>query len=1852
MKKLLTLTALLTCFSVGYLQAQLQVTANNNPSQLAQVLAGNGVTVSNFTINCPSTACGTFTNGNSTNLGLTSGVALTTGTIAAVPNTGATFASTDNVNGGDADLNNIAPASTQDVCVLQFDIVPQGNTLNFRYVFGSEEYPEYVCSQFNDVFGFFITGPNPGGGNYNKSNIALIPNTSLSVSINTVNPGTPGGGYTASGCQSLAYSQYYTDNQNGATIVYDGFTTVLNANIAVIPCQTYTLKLAIGDAGDGVYDSGVFLEASSFVSGTTTVTATVDPGFTSTFEGCVGGYFTINVPNLASSSTPVQYTISGTATNGVDYPTLTGTAYVNPGTSTALVYVDPLTDNLPEGTETVTISVLDPCTGLPVSSATLNIQDKPVDTAYASSYLVCSGDQVQLTATGGGTYSWTPTTGLSNPNIANPIATVDSTVTYTATITFGSCTDTKSVTINSNKLTIAAETFPNTPVCPGDSVVVGASLGGGTGTVSYQWAPANAVNDPNAQITYSRPLVTTTYTVTATDQAGCTATGSAIAQVNVLPNVTLGPNQFVCVQDTPITLSPSGGPYSSYSWSTGETTSTINVSANGTYSVTVVDASTGCSVTSSSVNITIYPQSYSNLSDTGSCPGVPVVLSIDPGFHNANWSTGATTNSISVSAGGTYWFTALDANNCPVASDTIDFTVSPAPVVNATASPDTICFGSTSTVDANATGALVYLWTPTGDTTASIIVSDPGIYIVAVSDLYCTTLDTVEVFQYPYVLPVLNADQTVCPGGSVTVTTTATYVSYNWSTGETTASITVNTPGDYWVTVFDGNCTFVSDTFTLSNYVVTNPTLPDTGACANNDITLTAGAGLTNISWSTGETTSSIVVSADGQYWYTATDGNGCAVASDTSDVTFALPPSVNLTASPDSICFGSPSILDPNGVGTNLNFTWSTGDTSATLTVTTAGVYSVIVSDGFCPSYDTVTVYEFPHDPLNLVGNPTACSGDSTQIGTAFLFNSYLWNTGDTTQTIWVSVPGPYWATVTDANCTYVTDTFTFNNFVVTNPALADTGACSGNSITLTAAPGVFPILWSTGELTTSIVVSTAGDYYYGGLDANGCIVLSDTATVTFTPAPTVNPTASPDTICAGSTSVLDANATGTALTYVWSTGDTTATITVSAAGTYDVTVSNGFCPATGSITVYQYSAPTVSLGNDQQACPGTVVALSPSGGPYVTYNWSDGTTNATDSVSAPGDYWVTVNDGNCTYVSDTFTLTNFTVVNPTLPDTGACQGTNITLTAGNGYTNIGWSTGASTTSITVTASGDYWYTATDANGCTVQSDTSTVNILPQPTVNPIATPDTICIGGSTTISANATGTNLSYVWSTTATTSSITVSAVGTYTVTVSNGFCTNTGSITIAQYGHPPVTLPQDQTVCPGSSVTLSPSGSPYVSYAWSNGQTTATISVTTPGNYSVTVNDGNCSYVSDTFTLSNFTVTQPAAHNDTTVCNGQSAQLTVDPGYTNYQWSNGQGGTSITVNTAGSYTYTATDGNSCTVVSTAAVVTTSNTPNPVITATPAVICLGQNTSTLNAGSEAGVTYTWSPTGGTGNTITVSNPTTYTVTADLNGCTATASFTLTAGIVPQVQLPPSVSSCCTDISLNVSAEGLSYQWSNGSTDSAVVISSTNNTSMNYSVTVTNVDGCSATAETQVFIKCIDAAVTAIPDSIFLGDSTMLNVTTGYVGSFHYSWTPSSTLSNDTIQSPWASPSDVTTYTVVVTDTGVNGCVDTAEVTVFVIFPATVIMPNVFSPNGDGHNDTYFPVLLGSYQEVLEFRIYNRWGQLIHNSNTAWDGDFSSKQQPSGTYTYYLVMRVPDDANVGQTKNVKLQGSFTLLR
>ncbi|TVR40231.1 MAG: hypothetical protein EA392_04380, partial [Cryomorphaceae bacterium] len=249
--------------------AQLQVTPNPTALELIEEIVGPGVTVSNINLNCAPDAYGFFANGNTTNIGIGDGVLLTTGkaTDAIGPNlVGNKSVQHPSAYHGDPDLQLLVSAPLFDACILEFDFVATQDLITVQYVFGSEEYPEYVCSQYNDVFAFFVSGPIPGGGTYQTQNVALIPNSTLPVAINTVNNGTSGQHGNASNCQSLSNSQYYIDNTGGLTIEYDGFTVALTAQVAIVPGAQYTFKFGIADAGDGLWDSGVFIKASSFSS--------------------------------------------------------------------------------------------------------------------------------------------------------------------------------------------------------------------------------------------------------------------------------------------------------------------------------------------------------------------------------------------------------------------------------------------------------------------------------------------------------------------------------------------------------------------------------------------------------------------------------------------------------------------------------------------------------------------------------------------------------------------------------------------------------------------------------------------------------------------------------------------------------------------------------------------------------------------------------------------------------------------------------------------------------------------------------------------------------------------------------------------------------------------------------------------------------------------------------------------------------------------------------------------------------------------------------------------------------------------------------------------------------------------------------------------------------------------------------------------------------------------------------------------------------------------------------------------------------------------------------------------------
>jgi hypothetical protein len=253
------LQILLIVFFVHQINAHIAITPNQTAAALAQSLVGAGVTISNPTINCGANGNGLFvvTPPNTTNLGLGAGIILTSGNsaLAAGPS-GTTSVSTG--NGADPDLTILAGQTTFDKCILEFDFVPLGDSIKFDYVFASSEYQSYTCSNFNDVFGFFISGPGiVGPFSNNSKNIALVPGTACPVGVNTIN------GSTASPCGNVnapcspPNNALFVNNIGGTSVVYNGFTQVLTALAAVTPCVSHHLKLAISDAFDQILDSGV-----------------------------------------------------------------------------------------------------------------------------------------------------------------------------------------------------------------------------------------------------------------------------------------------------------------------------------------------------------------------------------------------------------------------------------------------------------------------------------------------------------------------------------------------------------------------------------------------------------------------------------------------------------------------------------------------------------------------------------------------------------------------------------------------------------------------------------------------------------------------------------------------------------------------------------------------------------------------------------------------------------------------------------------------------------------------------------------------------------------------------------------------------------------------------------------------------------------------------------------------------------------------------------------------------------------------------------------------------------------------------------------------------------------------------------------------------------------------------------------------------------------------------------------------------------------------------------------------------------------------------------------------------------
>lgn len=520
------------------------------------------------------------------------------------------------------------------------------------------------------------------------------------------------------------------------------------------------------------------------------------------------------------------------------------------------------------------------------------------------------------------------------------------------------------------------------------------------------------------------------------------------------------------------------------------------------------------------------------------------------------------------------------------------------------------------------------VWAPNGETTNSIMVDEAGVYTVSVEDnSSCLTSVSATVFTPDGTVPVITASgpTAFCAGGSVTLTSNQNNGNV-WNTGQTTKSIIVDDAGSYFVTYDDGTgCGLVnSNTIAVTVHALPNASISGSlTICPGSSTTLSTGS-YSSYLWSTGATSQMINTSQTGTYFVTVTDANGCTdIAS--AIVTPAPDLSPEITGD-ETFCLGSSTTLN---AGTYMNYDWSTGATTQTIMVSTAGNYSVTVEDANgCTGSANITIFGLvPPSPV-ISGIPGFCPGGQTTLQVANAYETYAWSTGAVTNMITTGTAGNYTITVTDDNGCSGTDAQIVSVFTPPSPNIAGTlSFCAGSTTQLDAGAGYTAYLWNTGDNTQTIVADTVDTFSVTVTDDNGCTgsdVASTTheGTIPESPGPIEGPTSG---LC-GSTNVeYSIDPVDNAAFYVW-TVPLNATI-VSGQGTTTIYMDFDTDFTSGEIVVAASNAcgqspsidptfiivsgtpgqPTGISGPTANVCPGDVVIYTISAAPYATgYNWT----------------------------------------------------------------------------------------------------------------------------------------------------------------------------------------------------------------------------------------------------------------------------------------------------------------------------------------------------------------------------------------------------------------------------------------------------------------------------------------------------------------------------------------------------------------------------------------------------------------------------------------------------------------------
>ncbi len=1595
------------------IDSPIDVDPNVTPTDMTDNISSPGVVIDNVTVNCPTGSYGTFTTPGNCNVGMTDGIIITNGTAvdAEGPNTaGGTGTAIGTPGDPDLDLllaNTGNPLATQDVCILEFDIYAPTNMLSFNYSFGSEEYPEFAppsSTNYNDAFGFFISGPGIAGPySLGAENIALIPGTTTPVTINNVN--------------AITNQQYYIDNTGGLCVEYDAFTTVLTASAQVIPCETYHIKLAVADVGDGIFDSGVFIEANSLSTGTANISPSYEysPAIDVAIEGCATGFVSVNLDGPQADTVVIYLDLAGTATNGVDYTMLPDSLIFYPGDSTITISIDPIDDGIIEGPEEAIIYLISQasCGTFQADSAVIDIEDAGMLSILPQSpFTTCLGSSVQIEATGALSYEWSTgdTTAIINVSPAT-------TSTYSVTGTIGNCTLVDDIQIIIDEPEVIVD--GNQISCFESIGEATANINGGTPPYTYEWEDAAA---PGTVISTTNPatgLSLGTYNVTVTDVNGCLGLGSGTVTellpfaVSVAEDVNSTCNGNNGQATVTVDTAPASTVTTTYLWDNGQSTATAIGLTPGNHDVTVtiIDAAGNICVEVGSITINTTPSlTVSAVATPEGCGGIlgtlavsemggtaPFQYSLDGGinFQIPNTFTGLTA--------GAYNILVQDSEGCLA---TTSVTVGSPPVVNVTASAvGTTCGNDDGSITITAVGGTApFQYSIDGCTTfqaaATFTGLPAGTYDVCIiDDIGCDANTTINVA--PSDSPMINTAgsiNTSCgeDNGVIYISVTGGVQNYEYSidggtTFQNAGAFPNLPPGTYDVVVVDAiGCT---DDAQVTVAASTPPQIdfadldnPSSCGSFDGEIEIFASGGTPPLMYSNNNGMvygpSSVFTGLGANtYNLVVMDAAGCY---DTLIVDLVDPADVLI----DSVFTINPMCGEEDGFieilisGGNPNFEYSidngvTFQGSNTFANLPDGVYEIIVEDFFgCRATTQVSLFQAGDAIItNLDINNATCGDDNGNLtisaanGTTPYEYSIDGLTYQTSGTFTNLPPGQYTVWIRDAAGCETEDIAIITTDGAVIIADIDNVFPSGcdiadGSIQITANGGTPPY-----EFSINNGMSYQNSGLFSGLspntfnvvvvDANGCTAV-DTTQIASYDDPVITDVDVTDAACGVEDGIIAITITGGNPNYEYSID--------------------------GGLT-YQGSGSFDSL-------PGGIYDIV-----------------ITDFLGCQETSQAIVNSTNA------ITITDIVAKDPTC---GNIDGS-IAIVASNNlatfeYSIDGGLTFQTNSVFTGLGAGIYDIIVQDSNGCqafaqVVLTDNGAVNI------DNIQLDDALCDDGNGTITVTASGGNLPYQFSIdngqNYQGSNIFTGLVpGTYNVAVEDAIgCITTQVIQVISAGTPEIdNIATTQSTCnqaDGSiEITVTGGGTPAYQYSIDGGTTYQASNLfedIPSGIYDIIVEDVNGCQSAEQVEIFPTMSANPVVipNGPTDFCFYEDVSLYAGE-FESYIWSTGDTTSTITVNYSSTFLVTVTDAAGCTGVALLELNVTP--PYSVNAGDDQIVEIGDDYEVGVQFSNPNHTYSWTGTDGSTysgdsftETATSVGSITYTVTAVLDGCEITDEVTI---------------------------------------------------------------------------------------------------------------------------------------------------------------------------------------------------------------------------------------------------------------